>query len=134
MPMTEKHMNNCGDFDLDQMEEIALAMAQAEIEDAVNCSGLKYSQVAEKAGRPRSFISKILRGNHNLTIRTMARNDAACGYELRFGRQPVLAAWVSSGTSTSVPASASSPMGDAPVFAIQVAHAGASLMGYGMAT
>lgn len=131
--MTEKHMNNCDVLDLDQMEEIALAMAQAEIEDAVSCSGLKYSQVAERADRPKSFISKILRGNHNLTIRTMARMFAACGYELRFGREPAAAvAWVSPGATASNRLAAS-PVGDASAYAIMVAYTEASPI-YGMAT
>jgi hypothetical protein len=129
--MTEKHMNNCDVLDLDQMEEVALAMAQAEIENAVSCSGLKYSEVAERAERPRSFISKILRGNHNLTIRTMARMFAACGYELRFGREPVAAAWVSYGSASS--GLAASPMGDASAYAIVVAYTEA-FPTYGMAT
>ena len=75
--------------ELEQYEEIAIAMAQSEMECAIEKSGLQRSEVAETMGRPRSFISKIMNGGHNLTIRTMARLFAACGLELRFGRVAV---------------------------------------------
>jgi antitoxin component HigA of HigAB toxin-antitoxin module len=74
--------------DWESLEEMSLAMAQAEIQIAMDESGLKKSELADKLGRPRSFISRILSGNHNLTIRTMARVFGACGFEIRFQRAP----------------------------------------------
>jgi len=87
--MRNKDMARPSADDLDQYEEIAIAMAQSEMECVIAKSGLQRSEVAEIMGRPRSFISKIMNGGHNLTIRTMARLFSACGLELRFGRVPV---------------------------------------------
>ena len=81
------------DPDLESLDEMSLAMAQAEIQIAMDESGLKKSELADKLGRPRSFISRILSGNHNLTIRTMARVFGACGFEIRFNRVPVEVVW-----------------------------------------
>jgi transcriptional regulator with XRE-family HTH domain len=67
------------------VQETALAMAQATIQNALTKSGLKRSELAEKMGRPRSFISRMLRGSHNLTIKTFALALAACGFEPSFG-------------------------------------------------
>jgi hypothetical protein len=80
-------------IDLDVFEETALAMAQAEIQNALNESSLRRTDLALRLGKPRSFVSKILGGSHNLTIRTMARVFAACGYELRFSRVPAKVEW-----------------------------------------
>jgi transcriptional regulator with XRE-family HTH domain len=86
--------------ELEALEGITLAMAQSEIQAAMDEIGLKPFQVAERSGRPRPFISRILHGNHNLTIRTMARVFAACGFEVRFGRTPICATSASGWTAT----------------------------------
>lgn len=75
--------------DLDILEEAALAMAQATIQNAINKSGISRAELARRLGRPRSFVSRLLSGDHNLTIRTMARALLACGYEVRFGSEPL---------------------------------------------
>jgi len=67
------------------VQETALAMAQATIQNVLNESGLKRSELADRMGRPRSFISRMLRGSHNLTIKTFALALAACGFEPNFG-------------------------------------------------
>jgi hypothetical protein len=79
--------------DLDQYEEIAIATAQSDMESVIAQSGLQRTDIAEIMGRPKSFISKIMNGGHNLTIRTMARLFASCGFELRFGRTAVVQRW-----------------------------------------
>jgi transcriptional regulator with XRE-family HTH domain len=77
--------------DIEVLEESALAMAQSTIQNAINESGLSRADLARKMDCDRSFISRILNGNHNLTIKTMARSMAACGFEVRF--QPVRIEW-----------------------------------------
>jgi len=77
--------------DIEVLEESALAMAQSTIQNAINESGLSRADLARRMDRNRSFISRILNGNHNLTIKTMARSMAACGFEVRF--QPVRIDW-----------------------------------------
>jgi transcriptional regulator with XRE-family HTH domain len=71
------------------VQETALAMAQATMQNALNKSGLKRSELAERMGKPRSFISRMLRGSHNLTIKTFALALAACGFEPSFGYLPL---------------------------------------------
>jgi transcriptional regulator with XRE-family HTH domain len=75
--------------DLEILEEGALAMAQSTIQNAINLSEITRAELARRLGRPRSFISRMLRGDHNLTIKTMARTLLACGYEVRFSIEPL---------------------------------------------
>jgi transcriptional regulator with XRE-family HTH domain len=78
-----------GDVDLEVLEEAALAMAQSTIETCRLNAGMSRSDLATKMGRGRPFVTKILKGDYNLTIRTMARALGACGMELQFGGVPV---------------------------------------------
>jgi len=75
--------------DFDILEEGALAVAQATIQNAIDHSGISRAELARRLDRPRSFVSRMLCGDHNLTIRTMARALLACGYELRFDSVPL---------------------------------------------
>ncbi|MGD0094300.1 MAG: helix-turn-helix transcriptional regulator [Planctomycetota bacterium] len=74
--------------DLDVLEETALAMAQATIQNAMDGAQLTRAQLAQKLGCPKSFITRILSGKHNLTVRTLARVLAVCGEEVLFQRRP----------------------------------------------
>ncbi|MGO4882190.1 MAG: helix-turn-helix domain-containing protein [Bryobacteraceae bacterium] len=80
-----------GEVDLDLVEESALAAAQSTIQNAVSKTGISRAEMARRMGRDRSFVSRILNGSHNLTIKTMARSLAVCGFEVRF--QPVALEW-----------------------------------------
>jgi transcriptional regulator with XRE-family HTH domain len=80
--------------DIEVLEESALAMAQSTIQSAINESGLLRADLARRMGCDRSFISRILSGNHNLTVRTMARSMAACGFEVRFQAVRIEWNWV----------------------------------------
>jgi transcriptional regulator with XRE-family HTH domain len=75
------------------LEESALAMAQSTIQNAINQAGISRADLARNMECGRSFISRMLTGNHNLTIRTMARALASCGFEVRFERVPVVWNW-----------------------------------------
>jgi DNA-binding phage protein len=77
--------------DIEVLEESALAMAQSTIQNAINESGLNRAELARRMQCNRSFVSRMLTGGHNLTIKTMARSMAACGFEVRF--QPVRIEW-----------------------------------------
>lgn len=79
--------------DLEILEEAALAMAQATIQNALTRSGLSRAEFARRLNRPRSFVSRMLSGDHNLTLRTMARALLVCGYEVRFGSEPLNWSW-----------------------------------------
>jgi hypothetical protein len=80
--------------DLDVIEETALAMAQSTIQNAITKSGIRRAEVARRMNRNRSFISRILSGRHNLTIKTMARSLAVCGFEVQFQPTPLQWSWV----------------------------------------
>jgi transcriptional regulator with XRE-family HTH domain len=79
--------------DLEILEEAALAMAQATIQNALTRSGLSRAEFARRLNRPRSFVSRMLSGDHNLTLRTMAHALLVCGYEVRFGSEPLKWHW-----------------------------------------
>lgn len=86
----------CGreDPDLEVLSESALAMAQATMQNAVDQSKISRATLARRMDAPRSFITRMLSGSHNLTIKTMARCLAACGYEMEFGLTPIRWNWL----------------------------------------
>jgi len=79
------------EVDIGVLEESALAMAQSTIQFAINESGLSRADLARRMQCNRSFVSRMLSGNHNLTVKTMAKSLAACGFEVRF--EPVRLQW-----------------------------------------
>lgn len=81
--------------DLDVLSESALAMAQATLQNAMDESKVSRAALARRMDAPRSFITRMLSGSHNLTIKTMARCLAACGHEIQFGVKPIQWNWVS---------------------------------------
>ena len=70
--------------DLDIVEETALAMAQSAIQTAIDKSGISRTEMARRMKCNRSLVSRLLSGSHNLTVKTMARSMAVCGFEVRF--------------------------------------------------
>jgi len=85
--------NDNNDVDIEVLQESALFMAQATIENAILEAGIKRADLARKMDRPRSFVSRMLSGSHNLTVKTMALAMAACGFEVRFERVPIVWNW-----------------------------------------
>jgi hypothetical protein len=90
----EQPLSDKPDYDLDVVVETSLAMAQATIQKAMRESKIRNADLAERLDRPRSFISKMLSGSHNLTVKTLSRAMAACGYELTWQYQPIQWGWV----------------------------------------
>jgi len=82
--------------DLEVIEESALAMAQSTIQNAITKSGISRAEMARRMNRNRSFISRLLSGSHNLTVKTMARGLAVCGFEVRFQAVALEWNWASS--------------------------------------
>jgi transcriptional regulator with XRE-family HTH domain len=80
-------------IDVEILEESALAMAQSTIQGAINAAGVSKADLARKIGCNRSYISRMLTGSHNLTVKTMARTLAACGFEVRFQRVKIEWNW-----------------------------------------
>lgn len=75
------------DDDLLILQESALAMAQSTIENAMRAAKITRAELAARMGRPRSYITKMLSGEHNLTVKTFALALAAAGFEMRFTRR-----------------------------------------------
>src|SRR5437773_2642437 len=82
------------EYDPEVLEESALAMAQATVQKAMSESGTSKAELARRLERPRSFISRLMSGSHNLTVKTMARALVACGYEIEFGMTPIRWNWM----------------------------------------
>jgi transcriptional regulator with XRE-family HTH domain len=78
-------------IDLDIIEETALAMAQSTLQNAIDKSGISRTEMARRMKCNRSLVSRLLSGSHNLTVKTMARSMAVCGFEVRF--EPTVLEW-----------------------------------------
>jgi transcriptional regulator with XRE-family HTH domain len=79
--------------DVEVLEESAIALAQSTIYNAIERTGISKSELARRMECNRSLITRILSGSHNLTVRTMARALAVCGFEVRFQYVPVVWNW-----------------------------------------
>jgi transcriptional regulator with XRE-family HTH domain len=99
-----------GEVDFDVLEESALAMAQSKIQNAINAANISRADLARRMRCNRSVISRILGGNHNLTVKTMARALAACGSEIRFETVPIEWNWTSTPSNEGLTAHAVSTM------------------------
>jgi transcriptional regulator with XRE-family HTH domain len=62
-------------------EEMTTAMAQSLIHQAMRGADISASELARRMGVSRSRIPQLLL--RNMTLRTLARALAACGYEAR---------------------------------------------------
>lgn len=80
-------------IDVEVLEESALAMAQATIQNAINEAQISKADMARAMQISRSGITRMLSGSHNLTIKTMARALAGCGREVRFETVPIEWHW-----------------------------------------
>jgi len=108
------------EIDIGVLEESALACAQSTIQNAINQARISKATLARKMNCHRSFVSRMLTGNHNLTIKTMSRALAACGFEVRFQQVPI--AWNWKDNTPAVPAERQLP-----------AHAGSTMSAAGCA-
>lgn len=86
--------NTRAEVDIGVLEEAALARAQSTIQNVMDEAKVSQADLARKMQCNRSFISRMLSGSHNLTIKTMARSLASCGYEVRFEPVPIVWNWV----------------------------------------
>jgi len=101
--------------DVDLVQGAALAMAQATIQQAINKRKISRTALARRMGRQRSFVTRMMSGDYNMTIRTFALALAACSYRPTFGFAPVTWTWADNNdkptvTNNPVPASAGTLM------------------------
>jgi transcriptional regulator with XRE-family HTH domain len=83
-----------GLVDLDLCAETALAVAQSTIQNAIDSAGITRAELAQRMGCSRSFVTRILQGDHNLTIKTLAKALGACGQEVAFESTSPRCVWV----------------------------------------
>ena len=88
--MEEQWISGREDPDLEVLSESTLARAQATMQNAIDGSRISRAELGRRMDSPRSFVTRMLSGNHNLTVRTMARSLAACGFEVEFGLTPII--------------------------------------------
>jgi plasmid maintenance system antidote protein VapI len=101
--------------DVELVQGAALAMAQATIQQAICKRKISRTDLAKRMGRQRSFVTRMMSGNYNMTIKTFALALAACAYRPTFGFAPVTWTWVDDNdkptvTKDPVPASAGTLM------------------------
>lgn len=78
---------------LELIEETALAMAQASIQIALADARITRTELARRMGCPRSYITKMMQGDHNMTIKTLARALGACGKVMTFSVAETREVW-----------------------------------------
>ena len=59
-------------------------MATASIESVMESAGLNRSEIARKLGIPKSRVTKMLDGETNMTLKTLAQFGLACGVRWQF--------------------------------------------------
>jgi transcriptional regulator with XRE-family HTH domain len=74
-------------------------MAAGELQKAMEQAGLTNSELAERIGVPRSRVTRVLDGEDNFTLKTLALFGLGCGFRWSFspvGMPMVMAAPTSS--------------------------------------
>lgn len=61
-----------------RQEELIVEVTEA-LARALRSSGLKQSELAERMGKTKGFVSQIMSGGNNLTLRTLADVAGAIG-------------------------------------------------------
>jgi plasmid maintenance system antidote protein VapI len=74
--------NTRTEVDIGVLEESALAMAQSTIQNVMNEAGVSKAEMARRMQCNRSFVTRMLTGSHNLTIKTIARSLRAALSEI----------------------------------------------------
>lgn len=79
--------------DVELIQGASLAMAQATLQQAINKRQISRADLAKRMGRKRSFVTRMMNGDHNMTIKTFALALAACAYRPTFGFAPITWTW-----------------------------------------
>ena len=70
--------------------EYALIHFTDQVLNAMDYSGLSRTDLANKSGLAKAQITRLLRGDHNMTARTMGRIAAALGMKLEINMTLVM--------------------------------------------
>lgn len=88
MHMTYREQREAAHSDPDFWEELLIAKVSALLEDAMEEQGITRSELADRLGIRRSGVTKMLTGDRNMTLRTLARAAFHLGQELQVSRAP----------------------------------------------
>lgn len=69
---------------MSQIGEATVTMAQSTICEAMERANVRPSELARRLQVSRPYVSKLLNGGANLTVRQLARVLWALGFEVRF--------------------------------------------------
>lgn len=64
-------------------QERCLAAGTEAIAQAMEIAGLNRAQLAERLGKSRGYVTRVLNGTHNMTLRTLGDMLWACDVEVR---------------------------------------------------
>ena len=64
-------------------EERLIAWATEAICEAMNRSGISKAELAASQGTSRAYVTQLLAGSKNMTLRTLARIAFACGKRVK---------------------------------------------------
>lgn len=77
-------------FDTDFYEDVTLMRAQAEIGKAMKKLGLTKAELAQRLGKSKSAITRLLSDGRNLTLRSLGKILFELGVELYFHTKPIV--------------------------------------------
>src|SRR5260370_7420832 len=85
--MNERDLTTYQELELDdarglRQEELIVEVTEA-LARALRASGLTKSELAARLGRTKGFVSQVMGGGRNLTLRTLADMAAAIGCRVR---------------------------------------------------
>jgi len=69
-------------------EELILEVTEL-LSSALEDHQITKSELAEKLGKTKGFVTQVLSGNRNLTLRTIADIAEVLGFRIRVYREPV---------------------------------------------
>jgi antitoxin component HigA of HigAB toxin-antitoxin module len=106
-----------------QFESVAFDLAE-ELCKIMEAKGISKADLARDMGKSRAWATKLLRGDHNMTLKTVVDVYWRLGYKLKIESELAIknAGWTESGTayeskSTITVNSSRKPLGDAAHFA-----------------
>lgn len=70
-------------------QERLITWMTEELAAAIQESGLTRTQVAERLGSSKAHVTQVLRGDRNLTLRSIADIAWATGYRIHTAREPL---------------------------------------------
>jgi len=70
-----------------RQEELILDATEL-ISKIMNDNGISKSELAERLGKTKAFVTQSLCGHQNLTLRTLANIFTGLGYQANFGAEP----------------------------------------------